>query len=58
VSLEDTKNSDAEGRASLAAPLAGGLSVSLGYNTHYRGQPLPGFEHLDWTVSAGLQFSY
>ena len=58
MNLDDTENSDLNGRAALVAPLAGGLSLNFGYNAQYRGKPLPGLEHLDWTVSAGLQFSY
>jgi putative salt-induced outer membrane protein YdiY len=56
--LENTKNNDIEGRAAVAAPLAGALSLNLGYNAQYRSQPLPGLEKLDWTISAGLQFTY
>ena len=58
VNLEDNEDSDAEARAALAAPLASGLSLSLGYNAVYRSRPLPGLERVDWTVSAGIQFSY
>jgi len=58
VNLEDTEDSDFDARAAVAAPLAGGLSINLGYNAQYRNRPLPGLERLDWTVSSGLQFSF
>jgi hypothetical protein len=45
-------------RAALAAPVAGGVSLTLGYDSLYRHQPLPRFANTDWTVSAGLQISY
>jgi hypothetical protein len=56
--LQDTDNSDVEAIAKLAAPLAGGLSLNLGYDAQYRSKPLPGLERLDWTVSTGLQLNY
>jgi putative salt-induced outer membrane protein YdiY len=58
VDLQDTDNSDVEAIAKLAAPLAGGLSLNLGYDAQYRSKPLPGLERLDWTVSTGLQLNY
>ena len=58
VNLQHTDDSDVEAVAKLAAPLATGLSINLGYDAQYRSKPLPGLERLDWTVSTGLQLSY
>lgn len=58
VNLQHTDDTDVEALAKLAAPLAGGISLSLGYDAQYRSQPLPGLERLDWTISAGLQLNY
>ena len=58
VNLDDTEDSEFQWRASLAAPVAGWLALTLGYDSLYRNQPLPGLEKTDWTVSAGVQLTY
>ena len=58
VNLKDTNDYQLDSKAVLDAPVAGGLSVALEYDSLYRNQPLPGFVKTDWTLSAGLQFTY
>ena len=56
MGLEDSDDSQTEGRFALIAPLGAAFSVKLGYDLYYRNEPLPGLEKLDTTFSAGLQF--
>jgi putative salt-induced outer membrane protein YdiY len=58
VNLKDTGDSELDSRVALEAPVTGGISLTLGYDSLYRNQPLPGFEKTDWTVSAGVQVTY
>lgn len=58
VNLKDTGDSELDSHAALEAPVTGGISLTLGYDSLYRNQPLPGFKKADWTVSAGLQVTY
>ena len=58
VNLKDTGDSELDSRVALEAPVTGGISLTLGYDSLYRNQPLPGFVKTDWTVSAGVQITY
>jgi len=58
VNLQNTTDNQLDSRISLAAPLAAGVSLTLGYDSTYRNQPLPGFVKTDWTVNAGVQLTY
>lgn len=58
LNLQDTRDTQLDSNVSLAAPIESWLSLTLGYDSLYRGRPLPGFSNADWTVNAGLQLSY
>ena len=58
LNLNDSEDSDAEGRISLIAPVAGRLALKVSWDFLYRNQPLPGLEKLDTTFGVGVQATF
>jgi putative salt-induced outer membrane protein YdiY len=58
LNLEDSDDSEANGRLSLAAPVAGSMALKVSYDFQYRNKPLPGLEKLDTTFGVGVQVTF
>lgn len=58
LNLDNTRDSESRGRASLSAPLSANFGIKLSYEANVRNLPPAGLEKLDSTFSAGIQVSY